>query len=183
MRLEPLIFNFEYQVKANTRKSIKGRFKNGDKSKAFWAKNKDNYSDKESPKPTKNELRGLRSNVRLINKLNTIKETIDSKPYVMPTYKNGFINVESFIPRNSNREKYRLIIPTYVSRVWPKVSGVQNKLDKKNNIPRISRACKERNNIFNSKRAAERHAIELEQEHIEHVKQQYEDYFKTNKYT
>ena len=105
MRLEPLIFNFEYQVKANTRKSIKGRFKNGDKSKAFWAKNKDNYSDKESPKPTKNELKGLRSGVRLINKLNTIKETIDCKPYVMPIYKNGFINVESFIPRNSNREK------------------------------------------------------------------------------
>jgi hypothetical protein len=170
MRLEPLIYNFEYQRKANTRKSIKGRFKNGDKSKAFWAKNKDNYSDKESPKPTKNELRGLRSGVRLINKLNTIKETIDSKSYVMPIYKNGFINVESFIPRNSNRQKHRVIVPGFVSQKW----GYRGK---------YSRYRKERDKIFNSKRSAERHAIELEQEHIEHVKQQYEDYFKTNKYT
>ena len=38
----------------------------------------------------------LRSNVRLINKLNTIHETIDSKPYVMPIYRNGFIGVESY---------------------------------------------------------------------------------------
>ena len=37
--------------------------------------------------------------------------------------------------------------------------------------------------IFDSKYSAEKHARTLEQEHIEHVKQQYEEYFKTNKYT
>ena len=170
MRVEPLIYNFEYQVKSNTRKSIRGRFKNGEKSKAFWSKNKDNYSDKESPKPTKNELRGLRSNVRLINKLNTIHETIDSKPYVMPIYRNSFIGVKSFIPRNSNRQKYRVIVPGFVSQKW----GYRGK---------HSRYRKERDKIFDSKYSAEKHARTLEQEHIEHVKQQYEEYFKTNKYT
>ena len=44
---------------------------NDKSSPKFWAKNKDNYSDKENDRPTKNEVMGLRSNVRLINKLNT----------------------------------------------------------------------------------------------------------------
>jgi hypothetical protein len=63
-----------------------------------------------------------------------------------------------------------VIVPGFVSQKW----GYRGK---------YSRYRKERDKIFNSKRSAERHAIELEQEHIEHVKQQYEDYFKTNKYT
>ena len=46
-----------------------------------------------------------------------------------------------------------------------------------------SRHIKERDKIFDSKYSAEKHARTLEQEHIEHVKQQYEEYFKTNKYT
>ena len=144
-------YQFMYQSEPRKRGGMKGRFKKSESSKKFWAKNKDNYSDKENARPTKNKVMGLRSNVRLINKLNTIHETIDSKPYVMPVYKNGFIGVESFIPRNSNRIKYKI----------------------------KTRSRK----IFDSKYSAEKHARTLEQEHIEHVKQQYEEYFKTNKYT
>ena len=144
-------YQFMYQSEPRKRGGMKGRFKKSESSKKFWAKNKDNYSDKENARPTKNEVMGLRSNVRLINKLNTIHETIDSKPYVMPIYRNGFISIESFIPRNSNRIKYKI----------------------------KTRSRK----IFDSKYSAEKHARTLEQEHIEHVKQQYEEYFKTNKYT
>jgi len=170
MRVEPLIYNFEYQRKGNTRKSIKGRFKVSETSKAFWAKNRNNYSNKESSKASKNSILGLRDGVRLINKLNTIHETIDSKPYIMPIYRNGFIGVESFIPRNSNRKKYRVLIPDKVSKKW----GYRGK---------YSRHIKERDKIFNSKYSAEKHARTLEQEHIEYVKQQYEEYYNTNKYT
>ena len=169
MRVQPLIYNFEYQRKGNTRKSIKGRFKVSETSKAFWAKNRNNYSDKESPKASKNSILGLRDGVRLINKLNTITETIDSKDYVMPIYKHDFIKIESFIPRNSNRQKYRVLIPDEVSKKW----GYRGK---------YSRHIKERDKIFNSKALAEKHARTLEQEHIEHVKRQYEEYFKANKY-
>jgi len=170
MRVQPLIYKFEYQRKGNTRKSIKGRFAQSDKIKTFWAKNRDNYSDKENPKASKNNILGLRDGVRLINKLNTIKETIDSKDYVMPIYKHDFIKIESFIPRNSNRQKYRVLIPDEVSKKW----GYRGK---------YSRHIKERDKIFNSKALAEKHARTLEKEHIEHVKRQYEEYFKTNKYT
>jgi len=193
MRVEPLIYNFEYQKKGNTRKSIKGRFAQSDAVKKHWS-TYDNIASYEgdcyvtdskvyNKKPTRNSILGFRKLTNALSKINTTHETVDTKDYVMPIYRNGFIGVESFIPRNSNRQKYRLIIPTYVSRVWPKVNGVQNKLDKKNNIPRISRARKEREKIFDSKYSAEKHARTLEQEHIEHVKQQYEEYFKTNKYT
>jgi len=163
-------YQFMYQPEPRKRGGMKGRFKKSESSKKFWAKNKDNYSDKENARPTKNEVMGLRSNVRLINKLNTIHETIDSKPYVMPVYRNGFIGVESFIPRNSNRQKYRVLIPDEVSKKW----GYRGK---------YSRHIKERDKIFDSKYSAEKHARTLEQEHIEYVKQQYEEYFKTNKYT
>ena len=82
MRTQPLIYNFEYQRKGNTRKSIKGRFAQSDKIKAFWAKNRDNYSDKENPKASKNNILGLRDGVRLINKLNTGYVEIKYTPLV-----------------------------------------------------------------------------------------------------
>jgi len=163
-------YHFMYQSEPRKRGGMKGRFKKSESSKKFWAENRDKYSGKENPKPTKNEVRGLRSNVRLINKLNTIDETIDSKHYIMPIYRNDFIGVESFIPRNSNRKKYRVLIPDEVSKKW----GYRGK---------YSRHIKERDKIFNSKYSAQKHAQTLEQGHIEHVKQQYEEYFKTNKYT
>jgi len=165
MRVQPLIYNFEYQRKGNTRKSIKGRFKVSETSKAFWAKNRNNYSDKESPKASKNSILGLRDGVRLINKLNTITETIDSKDYVMPIYKHDFIKIESFIPRTSNRLKYKMKIPRSIRSITGAILYF-----------------KERKKIFDTYLSAKKYAVKLEKQHVDYTKQQYEEYFKTNKY-
>jgi len=165
MRVQPLIYNFEYQRKGNTRKSIKGRFKVSETSKAFWAKNRNNYSDKESPKASKNSILGLRDGVRLINKLNTITETIDSKDYVMPIYKHDFIKIESFIPRTSNRLKYKMKIPRSI----------------RSNTGAVL-YFKERKTIFDSYALAKNYAVKLEKQHVDYTKKQYEEYFKTNRY-
>jgi|TARA_R110002012_G_scaffold158407_1_gene319808 hypothetical protein len=37
MQIQPIIYNFEYQRKGNTRKSIKGRFEHAEKTKKFWS--------------------------------------------------------------------------------------------------------------------------------------------------
>ena len=166
MRTQPLIYKFEYQRKGNTRKSIKGRFAQSDKIKTFWAKNRDNYSDKENPKASKNNILGLRDGVRLINKLNTITETIDSKIYVMPIYTQDFIKIKSFMPRTSNRLKYKMKIPRYV----------------RSNTGAIL-YFKERKRIFDSFALAKKYAVNLEKQHVDYTKNQYEEYFKTNKYT
>ena len=165
MRVQPLIYKFEYQRKGNTRKSIKGRFAQSDKIKTFWAKNRDNYSDKENPKASKNNILGLRDGVRLINKLTTITETIDSKDYVMPIYKHNFIKIKSFIPRTSNRLKYKMIIPRNM----------------RSNTGAIL-YFKERKKIFDSYALAKSYAVKLEKQHVKYTKKQYEEYFKTNKY-
>ena len=180
MRVEPLIYNFEYQRKGNTRKSIKGRFAQSDAVKKHWS-TYDKIASYEgdcyvtdskvyNKKPTRNSILGFRKLTNALSKINTTHEIVDTKDYVMPIYRNGFIGVESFIPRNSNRQKYRVIVPGFVSQKW----GYRGK---------HSRYRKERDKIFDSKYSAEKHARTLEQEHIEHVKQQYEEYFKTNKYT
>jgi hypothetical protein len=166
MRTQPLIYNFEYQRKGNTRKSIKGRFAQSDKAKVFWAKNRNNYSDKESPKASKNSILGLRDGVRLINKLNTITETIDSKNYVMPIYKYDFIKIESFMPRTSNRLKYKMKIPKSIC----------------SNTGAIL-YYKEYKTIFDSYQLAKNYAVRLEKQHVDYTKNKYEEYFKTNKYT
>ena len=191
MRIEPTLYKFEYQRKGNTRKSIKGRFAQSDAIKKHWSKY-DNISSYEgdcyvndsrvyNKKPTRNSVLGFRKLTHALSKIYTTHETVDTKDYAMPIYRNGFIGVESFIPRNSNRQKYGLIIPTYVSGVWP--NRRRSLMDIKNNIPKITRHMKERDKIFDSKYSAEKHARTLEQEHIEHVKQQYEDYYKEHKYT
>ena len=166
MRVQPLIYNFEYQRKGNTRKSIKGRFAQSDKIKTFWAKNRDNYSDKENPKASKNNILGLRDGVRLINKLNTITETINSKDYVMPIYKHDFIKIESFIPRTSNRLKYKMKIPRSIRSITGAI--LYNK---------------EYKTVFDSYQLAKNYAVKLEKQHVDYTKNQYEEYFKTNKYT
>jgi len=166
MRIEPIIYNFEYQRKGNTRKSIKGRFSQSDKAKVFWANNRSNYSDKENPKASKNNILGLREGVRLINKLNSITETINSKDYIMPTYRNNFIKIESFIPRNSNRVKYKMKIPRYVRSIRGAILYF-----------------KERKTVFDNYLSAKKYAVGLEKQHVEHTRRQYEDYYKEHKYT
>ena len=166
MRIEPIIYNFEYQRKGNTRKSIKGRFSQSDKAKVFWANNRSNYSDKENPKASKNNILGLREGVRLINKLNSITETINSKDYIMPTYRNNFIKIESFIPRNSNRVKYKMKIPRYVRSIRGAILYF-----------------KERKTVFDNYLSAKKYAVGLEKQHVEHTRRQYEDYYKEHQYT
>ena len=155
-----------YQSEPRKRGGMKGRFKKSESSKKFWSENRDKYSGKENPKSTKNEIRGLRSGVRLINKLNTITETIDSKNYVMPIYKYDFIKIESFMPRTSNRLKYKMKIPKSIC----------------SNTGAIL-YYKEYKTIFDSYQLAKNYAVKLEKQHIDYTKNKYEEYFKTNKYT
>ena len=144
---------------------MKGRFKKSEALKKFWTKNRDKYSAKENPKATKNEIRGLRRGVRLLNKLNAIEKTIDSKPYVMPTYKYGFIKYESFTPRYSNRLKYRMLIPREVYIRWTR-----------------DRRQEEKNKMFDTKAQVVYTINKLEKEHMEYVKSKYDKYFETRNY-
>jgi len=159
------LYHFMYQSEPRKRGGAKGRFKKAEAVKKFWAENRDKYSCKENPKSTKNEIRGLRSGVRLINKLNTIKETVDSKDYVMPKYKYNFIKFESFTPRNSNRLKYKMLIPREVYIRWTQ-----------------KRRQEEKNKMFDNKRQVVYTIRRLEKEHIDYVKAKYDKYFETNTY-
>ena len=181
MRTEPLIYKFEHQRKGNTRKSIKGRFAQSDAIKKHWSQY-DNISSYENPyrKDTRNEVLGFRKFARKLNKINTTHEIVDVNDYVMPIHKHDFIKVESFVPRYSNRLKYRLNIPTFVSKLWP--NRRRSPMDIKNNIPKITRLHKEQSKVFDSTFAVNKYARKLEEEHINRIKKDYEDYYSTNKY-
>ena len=160
-----IFYHFIHQAEPRKIGGSRGRFKRGEATKKFWAKNKGNYSSKENPKPTKNEIIGLRRGIRLLNKLNTIEKTIDSKPYVMPTYKYGFIKYESFTPRYSNRLKYRMLIPREVYIRWTR-----------------DRRQEEKNKMFDTKAQVVYTIDKLEKEHMEYVKSKYDKYFETRNY-
>jgi len=160
-----ILYHFEHQRKGNTRKSIKGRFAQGDKAKSFWAKNRDNYSDKESSKATRNEKLGFRKLTRAISKINTTHEIVDVKDYVMPIYKNDFIKIKSFIPRDSNRLKYKM-------KIHPNVRSITGTI----------LYNKEYKTVFDNYLSAKNYAVKLEKQHVEYTKKQYEDYYSTNKY-
>ena len=195
MRIQPLIYHFEYQRKGNTRKSIKGRFAQSDAIKKHWSKY-DNISSYENPhrKDTRNEVLGFRRFARKLSKINTATETINSKDYVMPTYRNNFIKIESFIPRNSNRVKYKMKKPRYVlkeledydKKISTKVKVVKY-TDKKGYIQtKIIKGTKDYRKIpileeadFNTLKI--RKNI-LEKRFVKIQKERYEEYFKTNKY-
>ena len=190
MRVEPLIYNFEHQRKGNTRKSIKGRFAQSDAIKKHWSKY-DNISSYEGDcyvsnnrvynrKPTRNEKLGFRKLTHALSKINTTHEIVDVNDYVMPIHKHDFIKVESFVPRYSNRLKYRLNIPTFVSKLWP--NRRRSPMDIKNNIPKITRLHKEQSKVFDSTFAVNKYARKLEEDHINRIKKDYEDYYSTNKY-
>ena len=96
MRIQPLIYHFEYQRKGNTRKSIKGRFAQSDAIKKHWSQY-DNISSYENPhrKDTRNEVLGFRKFARAFNKINTTHEIVDVNDYVMQLYRNNFIKIKS----------------------------------------------------------------------------------------
>lgn len=160
-----IFYHFIHQSEPRKKGGMKGRFKKSEAVKKFWARNKGNYSSKENPKATNNEIRGLRSGVRLLNKLNTIEETVDSKPYVMPTYRYGFIKYESFTPRNSNRLKYRMLIPREVYIKWTR-----------------DRRQEEKNKMFDTKAQVVYTINKLEKKHMEYVTSTYDKYFNTRNY-
>jgi len=84
----------------------------------------------------------------------------------MPIYKHDFIKIESFIPRTSNRLKYKMKIPRSI----------------RSNTGAVL-YFKERKTIFDSYTLAKNYAVKLEKQHVDYTKKQYEEYFKTNKYT
>jgi len=112
-----------------------------------------------------NEKFGLRKHVRFINKLNTVEEIVDVKDYVQPIYKNNFIGIESFIPRNSNRLKFKLKIP----RLTHSSTGSMVYF-------------RDRKKFFDSYGSAKKYADILEKEHVSYVKKTYEEYYKTHSY-
>ena len=166
MRIQPLIYHFEYQRKGNTRKSIKGRFAQSDAIKKHWSQY-DNISSYENPhrKDTRNEVLGFRRFARKLNKINTTHEIVDVNDYVMQLYRNNFIKIKSFIPRTSNRIKYKMKIPRYV----------------RSNTGAVV-YFKEYKKIFDNYLSAKNYAVKLEKQHVEYTRKQYEDYYSTNKY-
>lgn len=166
MRIQPLIYNFEYQRKGNTRKSIKGRFAQSDAIKKHWSQY-DNISSYENPhrKDTRNEVLGFRRFARAFNKINNTHEIVDVNDYVMQLYINNFIKIKSFIPRTSNRIKYKMKIPRYV----------------RSNTGAVV-YFKEYKKIFDNYLSAKNYAVKLEKQHVEYTRKQYEDYYSTNKY-
>ena len=166
MRIEPLIYKFEHQRKGNTRKSIKGRFAQSDAVKKHWSQY-DNISSYENPhrKDTRNEVLGFRRFARAFNKINTTHEIVDVNDYVMQLYRNNFIKIKSFIPRTSNRIKYKMKIPRYV----------------RSNTGAVV-YFKEYKKIFDNYLSAKNYAVKLEKQHVEYTRKQYEDYYSTNKY-
>ena len=166
MRIEPLIYKFEHQRKGNTRKSIKGRFAQSDAIKKHWSQY-DNISSYENPhrKDTRNEVLGFRRFARAFNKINNTHEIVDVNDYVMQLYRNNFIKIKSFIPRTSNRIKYKMKIPRYV----------------RSNTGAVV-YFKEYKKIFDNYLSAKNYAVKLEKQHVEYTRKQYEDYYSTNKY-
>ena len=166
MRVQPLIYKFEYQRKGNTRKSIKGRFAQSDAIKKHWSQY-DNISSYENPhrKDTRNEVLGFRRFARAFNKINNTHEIVDVNDYVMQLYRNNFIKIKSFIPRTSNRIKYKMKIPRYV----------------RSNTGAVV-YFKEYKKIFDNYLSAKNYAVKLEKQHVEYTRKQYEDYYSTNKY-
>jgi len=112
-----------------------------------------------------NESFGFRKHVRFINKLNSVKEIVDVKDYVQPIYMYNFINIKSFIPRDSNRLKYKLRISRNI-----------------NTKTGANAYFKHRKKVFDNYFSAKKYALQLEEEHIQYTKNLYEEYFKTHSY-
>jgi hypothetical protein len=158
-------YHFMHQSEPRKRGGSKARFKVSEVMKNFWKTHRENFSNKEHhsnypSRITSNSKKGLRKWTRLLNKLNTTDESVNSKDYVMPIYRNGFIKFESFTPRNSNRLRYRMLIPREVYIIRQE----------------------EREKVFATRRELMYYITKLEKEHIEYVKAKYDKYFKTRSY-
>lgn len=165
-----IFYHFIHQAEPRKIGGSRGRFKRGEATKKFWVKHRENFSNKEHylnypSRITGNQKKGLRKWTRVLNKLKTTDEVVNSKPYVMPTYKYGFIKYESFTPRYSNRLKYRMLIPREVYIRWTR-----------------DRRQEEKNKMFDTKAQVVYTIDKLEKEHMEYVKSKYDKYFETRNY-
>ena len=165
-------YHFIHQSEPRKRGGSKARFKVSEVMKNFWKTHRENFSNKEHhsnypSRITSNSKKGLRKWTRLLNKLNTTDESVNSKDYAMPIYRNGFIKFESFTPRNSNRLKYRMLIPREVYIKW---------------FAKDKTRQEEREKVFDTKKELMYYITKLEKEHIEYVKAKYDKYFKTRSY-
>lgn len=161
--------------KIKHKKGVNGRFKISESVTNFYQNKYDHvvnqegeyvkYNNKFHKKVKGNENFGLRKGVRFLNKLNTVDEIVDVKDYVQPIYMNNFIGIKTFIPRDSNRLKYKLKI----SRCINCKTGA-------------NAYFKHRKKVFDTYFSAKKYALNLEEEHIQYTKSLYEEYFKTHSY-
>tara|TARA_R110000765_G_C18617288_1_gene571195 strand:+ start:47 stop:577 length:531 start_codon:yes stop_codon:yes gene_type:complete len=149
----------------------KGRFKRAEKVQASWQKKRETFKREYlKSKMGISFSRGANSMERLFNALadpdsSINKEHIDCKDYAMPTYKYDFIKIESFVPRNSNKSKYRMLIPREVYLKWA-----------------VKKRQEERNKVFDTYAKIVYTKKKLEKEHIDFVKSKYDKYFETRNY-
>ena len=146
--------------------SRKGRFKISESVSKFWKEKYDTITNNDDCYFYGNKAYKIKPKKNIISKLKNIEPSEDAEEYFMPVYKNTFIRIMSFIPRDSNRLKHRLIIPR-----WTKT--------KTGAILYFSDA---RKLIFDSYASAKRRAFKFEKEHVAHVKKMYEEYYKTHSY-
>jgi len=153
--------------------SSKGRFKRAEKSQASWQKKREAFKREyikdslgvdfsRSANSMENLFKALADPNSSIN-----KGAVDYTPYAMPTYRNDFIKLESFIPRNKNRLRYRMSIPREVYIKW---------------FAKDKTRQEEREKVFTTKSSAILYIKRLEKEHIKYVKAKYDKYFKTRSY-
>tara|TARA_S200002703_G_scaffold24304_1_gene21107 strand:- start:195 stop:743 length:549 start_codon:yes stop_codon:yes gene_type:complete len=182
MRIEPIIYNFEYQRKGNTRKSIKGRFKSAEKNKNFWKTWDSAVNTMEK------QLDPNKRNYNHCNSLKNSKHLIETLDYEPKIYMNNFIKIEK------KGKKYGLNMQDYIleelekynSNIGTKIKTVKYKCKKGYMQTKIINVCKKRkidilkdsdfNTIQNRKKLLEKRFVEVQ-------KEKYEQYYKTHKYT
>ena len=165
-------YHLIHQSEPRKRGGSKARFKVSEVMKNFWKTHRENFSNKEHhsnypSRITSNSKKGLRKRTRLLNKLNTTYEAVNSKDYAMPIYRNNFIKIESFTPRDSNKLRYRMLLPIEL------YIGIHVRNRKRQ---------EEREKVFDTKKEIVYTITKLEKEHIEYVKAKYDKYFKTRSY-
>ncbi len=195
MQKQPIIWNFEHQNKGNTRKSIKGRFKQSDTVKATWKKKRE-YFRREYLKAKEgiDFTRGANSMLNLFQKLadpnsSINKLKVDSTDYVMPIYKNNFIHVQKKGKRYVLKMENHVLkeLEDYDRKINTKVKVVKYTSKKGYTQTKIIKGTKDYRKIpileeadFNTLKT--RKNI-LEKRFVKIQKDKYEEYFKTNKYT
>lgn len=151
----------KYQRKGRkkvNKKYVGHRFKLSESVTNYYKENYDSVVINEV-KPKKKSKKSLAS------KLQSIENATDFTPYVMPIYMNNFIEIKTFIPRDSNRLKFKLRISRNINTKTGAISYYPN-----------------RKKVFDTYFSAKKYALRLEKEHIQYTKSLYGEYYKTHSY-